>query len=273
MARVFIITGASRGIGIEIARELAKDNVTLVLSARDRAGLERTAELARRAGSRAVVVAGDMSREEDREALVRASEAEGEVEVLVNNAGVEFPFELTEQTPEEIERTLVVDLHAPILLTRRLLPGMIARRRGTLVFIASLSGKTATPYDSVYAAAKHGLVGFTSSLRYELEGAGVHAGVVCPGFVAEAGMWADAGLKAPALMPAVPIAKVVKGVRRVLNGEAEVLVTAGPFRPLLALWQLFPSLAPPLTRAIGATEALKRRSVVMLRRRRSGGNV
>jgi short-subunit dehydrogenase len=133
--------------------------------------------------------------------------------------------------------------------------------------LSSMSGKAPTPYNAVYAAAKHGINGFAGSMSFELEGTGVHIGVVCPGFVAGAGMWADAGVKAPALMREVPVQKVVDGVRRVIAGEKEVLVTPGPVRPLLALSDLAPSWIAPMLRALGVVDVLRRRADVVRSRR------
>ncbi len=267
MSRVVIVTGASRSIGAAIAVDLARDSSTLVLAARDERGLETTADQVRKAGGRAVIVKCDVTSEADREKLVIAAECEGPIDVLVNNAGVEVPIPVVEQSVEDVERQLHVNLHAPILLTQRVLPAMIVRGKGSIVIVSSMSGKSATPFNSIYAATKHGLNGFVSSLRFELEGTGVQAGVVCPGFVAEFGMWADTGVKAPALLKEVSPKKVVAAVRKVLAGHEEVLVTPGPVRPLLALSELFPSSRPVVLRSLGVVDALKKRSEVVRKKR------
>jgi short-subunit dehydrogenase len=271
MARVVVVTGASRGIGVAIARRLARPGSTLVLAARDGAGLERTAAQLRQPEVRVVTVAGDVGRAADREALVRAAEAEGSIDVLVNNAGVEIAVGFPDQSAEEIERQLLVNLHAPLQLARRVLPAMLARRAGAIVFVSSMSGKSPTPYNSIYAASKHGLNGFVSSLRLELEGSGVQAGVVCPSFVAEAGMWADTGVKAPALLREVPLESVVDAVLRVVAGEGEVLVTPGPIRPMLALADLWPGLGSRILRRLGVIDVLKERARAVQARRAAPG--
>src|SRR5690606_4773710 len=91
-------------------------------------------------------------------------------------------------------------------------------------------------------------------------GTGVHVGALCPSFVADAGMWADCGLEAPAAMREVAPAKVIAGVRKVLRGAPEVLITPGPIRPMLALGQLFPSLDARVMRWMGVLRVLKRRA-------------
>lgn len=262
MGRIVVVTGASRGIGVAIARSLAEPGTTVYLSARDARGLERTAEIVRAAGAVPVVMALDMAVAADREALLAAAEEAGPIDVFVNNAGVECPLPVVEQAPQDIERQLQLNLHAPILLTQRMLPRMIASGRGTIVMMSSISGKSPSPYNSVYAATKYGLNGFVASLQFELAGTGVHIGVVCPGFVAESGMWAAGGVKAPAMMQAVPLAKVVAGVRKVLAGSRDVIVTPSPMRPMLALAQLAPGVVGPVTRAFGVVEVMKQRAAV-----------
>ncbi|MFZ5477747.1 MAG: SDR family NAD(P)-dependent oxidoreductase [Myxococcota bacterium] len=261
-----LLTGASRGIGAAIARDFGAKKAHVVLVARDAAALERVAGEVRAAGGEATVVVADVTRAEDRDRLLAAA---GEVDVLINNAGLEIAVALADQTAEDVERQLALDLHAPIELTRRVLPGMIARGRGAVVMVSSMSGKSPTPYNSVYAAAKHGLAGLVSSVRIELAGTGVNIGTVCPSFVADAGMWSDTGVKAPALMREVPLARVVEGVHAVVAGAGEVLVTPGPVRPLLALAVLFPGLHAPVLRWMGVMDALKERARVIAARRAS----
>ncbi|MES2641387.1 MAG: SDR family NAD(P)-dependent oxidoreductase [Myxococcota bacterium] len=258
--KIVLLTGASRGIGVALARNLGEAGAHVVLTARDLGGLERVAADVRSAGGRATLVAADVATAEGRAAIVAATEAAGPVAAFVSNAGLEVPSAVAEQTPDQIEKQVAVNLVAPMLLTRALLPGMIARKAGVIVLVSSMSGKSPTPFNAIYAATKHGLNGFASSLRLELHGSGVHAGVVCPSFVADAGMWHDTGLAAPGMMREVPLAKVVAGMRAVLDGAAEVLVTPTPVRPLLALAQLFPGLDGRVLRAMGVMDTLAARA-------------
>lgn len=256
-SKVVVVTGASRGLGVSIAEDLAQDGGVLVLAARDEAGLRATAAKVEARGARAVVVPCDVAVEADRARLVAESEALGPVSVLVNNAGVEVPMALIDQTEADIEKQVRVNLLGPIHLTRAFLPGMLANKHGQIVMISSMAGKSPTPYNTLYSATKYGLNGFTSSLRIELEGTGVRVGSVCPSFVSEAGMWSDGGLAAPAALREVPPSAVVRGVRRVLGGKGEVLVTPGPVRPMLALGQFFPSVDGPILKMMGVLKVLR----------------
>jgi short-subunit dehydrogenase len=267
MKRVAVLTGASRGIGSAIAEDLAPRYSTIVLGARDGTGLEETASKVRAANGRPVLAVMDVRTDEGRNALIAAAEAEGDIEVFVNNAGVEVPVPVVEQSLDEIEAQFDVNLRSPILLTRQVLPGMIRRGRGAIVMISSMSGKSPTPYNSIYSATKFGLNGFAGSLQFELEGTGVRVGVVCPGFVSGRGMWADTKVKAPLLMREVSIEKVVAAVQKVISGRPEVLVTPGPVRPLLALSQLRPTWIPPILHWMGITDVLEERAQVVRRKR------
>ncbi len=263
-----LITGASRGIGVILARRLAKEGMHLVLAARDESKLADVRRECEALGAEVAVIACDVTVEADRARLV---ERAGEVDALVNNAGVEVTLRALEQTDAEVRAQIETNLVAPIDLTRRMLPAMIARGRGAVAMISSMSGKSATPYNSIYAATKFGLNGFTASLTMELEGTGVHAGVVCPSFIADAGMWASTGVRAPAMLREVAPEQVADAVVAVLRGATEELVTPGPIRPLLAFRELAPSLATRVMKSMGILKVLEERAEVAGREREGRG--
>jgi short-subunit dehydrogenase len=185
-----LITGATGGLGQAIARAFAQRGAKLVLTGRRAELLEA---LAAETGGRAVPC--DLADHEQVERLARDEAAA--VEVLIANAGLPATGELTAISQEQIDRILAVNLRAPIALARAIAPGMIERGRGHMVFISSLSGRAASPASSLYAATKFGLRGFALSLREDLRPHGVGVSVVLPGFIREAGMFADAGVKLP----------------------------------------------------------------------------
>lgn len=259
-----LITGASRGLGAYIARAFAAEGADLVLSARDAGKLEGVARACEDEGASVRAVSADVSRDADRARLV---EEAGAIDILVNNAGVEVAIAFTDQTPGDIDAQLSTNLAAPLDLAARVIPGMVERGGGVIVNVSSISGKSPTPYNAVYTATKHGLCSFTASLAIELEGTGVHVGTVCPSFVAEAGMWADHGVKAPTMMCEVRPERVARAVFKVIRGRREVLVTPGPVRPFLALAALFPGATARVLSLLGVTPVLAERAKAAVRRR------
>jgi short-subunit dehydrogenase len=262
--KTVLVTGASRGLGVHLVRALAEAGADLILCARDAERLSTVAQEFIKAGSKVSIIVADITRSEERRRLV---EEAGSIDVLVNNAGLEIAMRLLDQTDEDVSRQLELNLATPIDLTRRVLPGMIERKSGVIVNISSMSGKSPTPFNSVYAATKFGLNGFTSSIAIELEGTGVHVGVVCPSFIAESGMWADTGLKAPAMLKEVSPTKVAKAVLKVIAGAREVLVTPSPVRPLLAIKEILPGLDGGVLRAMGVLKVLEERADTIARSR------
>lgn len=256
-----ILTGASRGLGIYVAKALAARGANVTLAARSTDKLEETRRACEALGVRAIAVATDVTSRDDLQRLVETSERElGPTDILVNNAGIETSAALTDHNFEQIDAVVRTNLSGPIWLTRMVLPGMLARRKGAIVNMASLAGKGPTPYGTIYAATKHGLVGFTHSLRLEIDGSGVTAGVVCPGFVSEAGMWADNKGKAPFMMREVPPQKVAAAVLKTIEGSPEMILTAGPIRPLLALIALAPSVQNPLVKLLRVPQTLRKQA-------------
>jgi short-subunit dehydrogenase len=267
--KIVILTGASRGIGVPLAVALGRRGARVVLTARDRAGLEATAEQVRAVGAEAHVIPCDVASEPDRARLLDEVARLGPIEGVLHNAGIEYTLAFADQSPSEIGKQIAVNLDAPLQLSRMVLPGMVQRKSGFLIYMSSMSGKSPTPYNAVYTATKHGLVGFAASLRIELEGTGVHVGVVCPSFVDEAGMFADQGVAAPAMMRAVPLQQVVHQTMRAIDGSFEELVTPTPVRPLLALSQMFPGLVGPVLKGMGVLPVLADRARALGAKRRA----
>lgn len=187
--QVALVTGASRGLGVEIARYLAGKGLDLILAARTSGDLENVAAGIRQTMGRKVETrVVDMADATSINALVEHS---APVDVLINNAGIEGACRYDERSAAEIADMIAINLTGPMLLTHALLPGMISRGRGHIVNIASVAGLIAVPFNEPYSASKFGLVGFSRSLRMTsmISGWGVGISVVCPGFIDGAGMF------------------------------------------------------------------------------------
>jgi short-subunit dehydrogenase len=255
-----LVTGASRGLGKRIAVALAAQGARLTLAARTADQLRPVAD---EIGGGTRAVAADVSDTEQRAALVERAQSEGgPIDILVNNAGVEWASAFADQDPDEITQTLQVNLVGAMLLTRAVLPTMVERRRGHVVNMASLSGLSGTPYEAAYSASKFGLVGFSQALRAELRGSGVSCSVICPGFVADDGMYArmaQRGATAPRMVGVSSIEKVVDSVvATIRSDDALVIVNPSPMRPLLALQTLVPAAHGALMQRFGLTGMFRR---------------
>lgn len=183
--QIAVVTGASRGIGLAIARKLASLGTHVVLTARDRVQLSNAVAEIRSAGGSAESRPCDLTQTEQIEAFARLIlETHGRCDVLVNNAGVGwFHGPLYEMPPEEWEALIALNLRAPYLMLRAFAPAMIAARRGHIVNISSLAGKNPVPNAAAYAATKWGLNGLMISAAEELRQHQVRVSLVAPGTV------------------------------------------------------------------------------------------
>ncbi|MFW6088330.1 MAG: SDR family NAD(P)-dependent oxidoreductase [Gemmatimonadota bacterium] len=253
-----ILTGASRGIGVHIARALAREGVNLALAARSADALEEVREEVRSLGVSAVCIPTDLADAAQIDALAERAERElGSVDILVNNAGIEFAAPYGEYPRESLSTMVSVNLLAPMLLTRAVLPGMLARGHGHVVNLSSLAGKVGFPGQTPYAATKAGLIMFSHSLRAELVDEPVGVSVICPGFVAGDGMYARREIDddAPMLLKPTTTDEVVAAVIRAIKHDtAERIVNPVPMRPMAVLRELAPGIAPHLHKAIGTTD-------------------
>jgi len=199
------------------------------------------------------VVVADLALEGAAERL--CAEA-GSVDVLVANAGLPGGGRLERFSEDELGATLRVNFEAPIRMARALLPAMLERRSGHLVFVSSLQGKVAFARSSVYSASKFGLRGFALSLHDDLHGTGVGASVVLPGFIREAGMFAASGQRAPAGLGTGTPEQVGAGVVRAIERDrAEVDVAPLLQRLAAGIGHRRPRLASILTRRSSAKVA------------------
>lgn len=254
-----LITGASGGLGIHMVRAFAQRGTRLVLVANPGAELNHACAEAKKLGSEATAIISDLRDRAARTQLVaEVLQRFGRIDILVNNAGIEFTAYYHEQEPQNILDVLGVNLEAPMLLTRLLLPRMLERRRGQVVNIASLAGKSGPAFEESYAASKAGLLAFTASLRATYRRTGVSASVIVPGFI-EAGIYTDlkarAGHPAPRVLGSLPPEAVARAVLRAIEEDRpEIIVNQWPVRPLLAFSALFPRAGEWLVEKMGSND-------------------
>jgi short-subunit dehydrogenase len=216
-----LLTGASGGLGEAVARALSARGADLVLSGRNASALEG---LSNELGARVLVC--DLA---DRGALERLGAEAGDVDVLVANAGLPGSGTLPKLDPEEIDRVLEVNLRAPIMLARLLVPGMVERGRGHLVYVASFAGKVASPGESsIYTATKFGLRGFAHVLRSQLARKQVSVSLVTPGPIREAGMFARGGARLPPFIRPLPPDDVGRAVVKAIERDLPEVDVASP---------------------------------------------
>jgi short-subunit dehydrogenase len=249
--RTALVTGASRGLGIYIARALAAEGMNLILAARSADALEKVADDLRSSGTQVFCVPTDLGDRASLTALVDRAEREGGgVDLLVNNAGLEWSMAYDQIPVENIDDLIEVNLRAPLVLSRLFLPKMIERGRGHIVNVSSVAGYGAVAYNEPYCATKGGLISFTRSFRAtaKLLEYPVNCSVVSPGFVEDAGMYNDMatefGVKAPLAFGTSPPQKVAAAVVRAAKRDVpEIIVNPTPIRPLVALALFAPRLA------------------------------
>jgi short-subunit dehydrogenase len=275
VGRTALITGASKGIGVHIARELAREGMNLVLTARSAEPLEAVRKEVEGLGVRAIAVPGDVSSTAHLQTLVVRSISEfGAIDLLVNNAGVLLTLPFHKVYPHEINDIVGVNLNGPMFLCWLVLPGMLARGAGHVVNIASIAGKYGPAYNELYSSSKAGLVAFTQSFRASYRASGVSASVLCPGFV-ESGMYARSrrhGLRAPFFLGSTTPETVAKAVvRAVKKDKPEMVLNAGPIRLLLALPTLFPAAAEWARLRLGTDNLYRKAAEIRAKRRAETG--
>lgn len=207
--KIALVTGASSGIGVAIAQALHAQGATVVLTGRREAELRAVAEAL---GERATVQVADLADPAAPAALVEAVEgAHGRLDILVNNAGFTRDMLALRMGDEDWNAVLEVDLNAPFRLARAALRGMMKRRAGRIVSIASIVGVTGNAGQANYAAAKAGLIGMSKALAQEVAPRGVTVNVVAPGFIATPMTEKLNEAQKAALMGRIPLARMGEG--------------------------------------------------------------
>ncbi len=182
--KVIIITGASSGIGKELAIRLSEQKANLVLAARNHEKLDEVVLRCKKNGGKAISVKADVSCKADCNNIVKqALKAFGKIDILVNNAGISMWSEFEKVTNlEAMEQIMKINFFGSMYMTHYALPYLV-KTKGQIVGVSSLTGKTGVPTRTVYAASKHAMTGFFDSLRIELKEKGVAVTMIYPGFV------------------------------------------------------------------------------------------
>ena len=241
-----LLTGATGGIGNAIARALHRQGAAVKLSGRRAEVLE---SLAGELGDRAEVLPADLSQPDE---VASLAERAGDVDVLVANAALPGSGHLDDYSWDEVDRALAVNLTAPVKLTHALLPRMLERGSGHLVYISSISGKVPAAGSSIYSATKFALRGFAFSLHEELRAKGVGVTTVFPGFIRGAGMFADTELELPRGAGTRTPEQVADGVLAgIASNRAEIDVAALPQRMGGRLFGAMPRVIAATVRATG----------------------
>jgi short-subunit dehydrogenase len=252
--KTVLLTGASGGIGVFIARALAKEKATVIGIARSQEKLDQIRAEVEFAGGKSITIPFDISRVEELPSLLQqVNEVAGPIDILINNAAIEKYRPFQNYSFKDIQSILVTNLMAGIELTRLILPSMLERNSGHIVNIASGSGKKGAPYNSIYSASKAGLIMWTDAVRQELTSTNVGITVVCPGYT-KAGMFLKFGLPAPKLARvSEPKAVAIAVVEAIKQNKAEVMLDGVLTRLLFSNIQLFPEFGDAIYRWIGLT--------------------
>jgi NAD(P)-dependent dehydrogenase (short-subunit alcohol dehydrogenase family) len=191
--RIALVTGGGRGIGRAIALAFAREGAHVAVTARTSTEIAAVAGEIRSLGRKALAVPCDVAeRAQVDRAARQVADGLGPIQVLVNNAGMAVSAKLLDTDDALWERHLRVNLTGAFLMTRAVLPGMLAARWGRIINVASSAGRQGYAYVTAYTASKHGLLGLTRALAQEVVAAGVTVNAICPGYVATELTWASA---------------------------------------------------------------------------------
>lgn len=245
--KVVCITGATGGIGNEIARAFAREGARLVLSGRNAAALEAIAAELKHRGTDVLTVTSDVTVPADIERLVaEATQAMGGIDIIVCNAGVYIRGAVKDLPLESIRTSMETNFYGAVHLIRAVLPQMLARRSGHIVAVSSVDGKKGLPPDAAYAASKYAMTGFMDVLRQELRQTGVYASTIFPERVDTPMI---EGLALPLMSRRLPPTAVGRAaVKAVRQRRREVVLSfAGP-KFLIVASTVWPALGDWLVR-------------------------
>ena len=264
--KVAIITGAGRGIGRGIAEKLAAEGATVVVTDIDQQSAETTAK---ELGGASIGLRVDVtSKESVTEMVAQVTEKFGRIDVLVNNAGANHRGAVETCTGAQLAQIVAVNLTAPILMTRAVLPYLRRRGAGAIVNVASLAGRVPLPHEATYSATKFGLRAFSFALAEELAGSAIRVAVVSPGPVDTGFIMTDLD-HVPDLVFSQPVSTAAQIAALILDSAADGRRERTPSRGsslVTTLGYLFPALRSRLTpllerRGRAAKDTFRRRAL------------
>lgn len=245
-----LLSGATGGLGQAIAKRLAGEGASLVLSSRNEAELAALARKLPGGSDRHAVLVADLSDEGAAQQLVRDA---GDLDGLIANAALPGVGSIEKVAADDLTMALRVNLEAPMLMARELIPTLVQKGEGHIVFISSLNGKVGTPRTAIYCATKFGMRGFALALREDLHPKGVGVSTVLPGFIREAGMFHDSGVKSPPGLGTTSPGKVAKAVvTAITRNRSEVEPATLRLRLASGIAYRHPELAARIQRRGGA---------------------
>jgi short-subunit dehydrogenase len=264
-----IVTGASGGMGAAFTKSLAKRGYSVLAVARGVEPLARMAEELKKDGAFVETLAVDLASAESLQAVVDRAHALGDIEILVNNAGLSTSGDFLDQSADREIQSIRVNVEALYTLTRKIVPGMAARKRGGILNVASIVAFQAIPYWTTYAATKAFVLAFGEGLAYELRDSGVRVVTVCPGFT-KTGLYADSGVPGMAgrLLPFATPEEVVRvalaaydagRVVRVVGLTNRLLAVSGALTPRFILRWLMAKMFAPTSVDAGSSGPSKQR--------------
>jgi len=240
--RVVLVTGASSGIGRQLALDFAKRGARLVISARRSDLLQGAAVLCRAEGAEVETMAGDLGERAFAESMVaRALVRFGRLDVLVNNAGIPKHKHFYDVTADDVDYTMRVNFMAPAYLSIAAIPPMLRQEEGYIVNISSGAGKLPPPRETVYAASKYALTGFSEGLAVDLAGSNIHVGVIHVGPIATE-IWDKAESPVAYSGEKFPVSIVSDAVFRCIDKRRHDITVPRRLAPLIYLKTFLPGL-------------------------------